>query len=656
MIGRILIWITALLLLGIGLLIGLYFWRNHTIARQSRLALERVQQALEAKQPREALAMINSRPPTPASDVNAQTEWLRAEIEASARLSLISRLQTLHRQSPHEFLANEKASLILARSLVHADNPIAAAKIRDAWVGQTERPQLWLAQEIDALLLEGRRKEALERLQTTSLPGAADSGRLTRLAFLSSTNLAQSWELLAEAYERNPRDPDVRSFRGQILETLGSNRLARVEYVAAHLVAPDNIFLRDQLAEFYRRQGSHLNALQTWLPAFTNSPPEFVRLKTMFWLKTVRRLAPAAPSSVNQLDPLAPLTRFVAALPEDRFWDPDAFSLVTDHATFARERQEVFWLRLLELLRRQEHSEAFELMRTSPFMKRAFDPALFTSLYRILNFREMGRLNPPEIDLPALRNVAQRHVFLRALDQRARQEAADTRPDLPAEFAGLIRDDAAPALAFLAAGWLEAGLAILPERKWTDPHPEWIPYTITQALRLTRGTRSALEFAKKQPVTPGVQLLVGELQLSLGESEGTQRLTGIATHDSPAGYRAAWLLSVAALDARRFDAARQHVRNQARLHTNTVGSELLAKIELAQGQTNKAEKIYHRIVKDSTEAKAFLARQAYARRDFARARELTGQLLQELPSDLQLRENLRAIETAAQEAARSPAR
>ena len=635
--------------------VGLFHWRNQVIHRQNQSALADAQAAIQGEDARNALALINSRPPSAQGEEEVEAAWRQAEIEASARLGWISRLQSLHQQNPTAVLQNEDASLMLARSFLHGGAPHKSVELRQYWDKRTSRPHLWFALDVDTLLLSGESDKARNLLTGRKFSGPNDSGRLSRLALVSANrSLTNAWELLADAYEANPKDTDVRSFRGQVFETLGSNRLARVEYVAAHVATPDNFLLRDQLGDFYRRQFSFANALTTWLPALTNDVPAYLRLKSAFWSRVTQPVTLPDLTRTNSADSLQPLVNYVAQLAPGRFWDSDAFSLLADNAIFVRDRREVFWLRLIEDLRNQDFDQAFDHLNANRFRQGSWDITLLASIHRILNHRRTGQLNPPELDYQVPTTVTNRHSFLADIDHHAHAERDNGKSNLPAELRQALAMDEAPALAFLAAGWINAGLAILGDKNWPPETPVWIPYSVTQARRLIHGPTNALDYARKQPASRELSLLIGELLLATGDPDrGMEQLQSIAHSPTELGYRAAWLLSVTALDRGHLEIAESALETQPKLKNSTTGREILAKVHFLRGDTNATERIYRQIISTSIEARIYLASLAFDRKDWSTASNLTAQLQFLMPDEMQFRANMRAI-TAAQTAIAKP--
>jgi len=127
-------------------------------------------------------------------------------------------------------------------------------------------------------------------------------------------------------------------------------------------------------------------------------------------------------------------------------------------------------------------------------------------------------------------------------------------------------------------------------------------------------------------------------------------LRPLAALNSPVGQRASYILALAEFDLGRFEPARNWITSQPLLAQATIGQELLGRLALRQGREAEADQIYGTIASASVEAKAHLARRAFARKDWTLARRYTTDLLAEMPDQPALRENLLAIDRA--EAAR----
>lgn len=626
--------------------LGFRSWRDHVIRVRDESAFKAARRALEEHRPTDALALYQSQ-----DHSHSPLPWDDIELAACAGTRQLPRLIALYEHTPDRILRNEAASQLVARTFLHSRRPKDRARIREHWRtnGASVDAVGWFALDADALFLEGKRAEVLRLLQSRRFPGAQDVPRLVRLAVATSgSNLTTSWNHLADAAQLDPRNPEVRSFRAQILEQIGKDELARVEYVAAHVAEPQNPLLRDQLAEFYRRQGNLDLALATWEAALPSPSLDYLWLKARFWQRMVRPPETNAPGKVPS-GSLAPLAEFLGELEPTQFWDPADLRLPPGGRRFGRDRQEVFWLQLAGHLQAKQDKAAFELLAFQRSVNASWEPDLERALGRLLSFRLQKTLNPPGISLAGSgRKPEELPPFFRELETLARQEregGRSWRP--PTDTAAFLLGDSAAGAAFLAAGWREATLNLLPDAP-ASASPVWLDYGVAQALRYNRSPKKALAYLASRPASPTLDVLRAELLIATGHAEdGLHVLVPISTQDSPEGFRAAWLLALADLERKNFTEVRQRVAAQPRLAHSPTGVELLAKVALAQGSKDEATRLYRQIASNSVEARTFLAHEAFAKKDWAAARRWTTELIALMPDQLQLRENLEEIRRAS---------
>jgi hypothetical protein len=629
---KLLIALVVLVALGVGAFFGVRSWRQKVVRFQDENAFRAAQKALRENRPADALALYEAR-----NRERNVLPWSEVELGALAGTRQLPRLLTLFETSPDRIAKDSTASLLVARTLLHSKRQKEFNELREKW-RQRDNSVDWLVLDSDALLLQGNYRQARELLKSRTFPGTNDVPRLVRLAILSrSRDLTESWNYLAEASRLNPRDPEVRSFRAQILEQLDKTALARVEYVAAHVADPKNPLLRDQLAEFYRRQGSYDLALTTWRDALKTPTLDYLWLKAAFWGRMIQPVKLEIKVDERPQGDLTPLAEFVLKLDPGTFWN-DSFEKVPSARTLEGQRQEIFWLKLADRLRQKQDKAALELISFNRFGPTTWQPDLERALARILTFRTATNLNPASVTLPT-GGLAEtnRHQYFNQLEQMAKRERdGGGKSVVPPEMAKFLRSDAALGAAFLAAGWREAALDLLPEQPQSD-----LP------LRFNRSAATALAFLSKAPATPTLELLRGELEIADGKlAEGLARLAPLAGQNTEVGFRAAWLLAVSSFEKADYAAVKKLVAGQSRLAKNPTGLELLARVALAEGQTAEADRLYRQIAGQSVEARTYLARQAFAQKDWAAARKYTEELIAIMPDELQLRANLEAIAVA----------
>jgi len=626
--------VLALLMVLVGL--GSTGWRSHAREKRATDTLARAEALLSEQKPLEALALLRRALPQESDTLHEKKAVL--EIRAHLHMRNVPRLLHLYDRHPHLFLPHEEAALFVCRALLQTGNKEPFHILRKSWKGRETDAGTWLALDVDTLLVEGKREAALAMLSEKRPDDASETVRLIRLAlFHAPDHLEEAWGYLEEASLLAPYNSDIRLFRGQILEQLGKPGAARVEYVAAHLAEPDNPRVRDQLAEFYRRQGNPNLALATWNAGLTPTAPGYLWLKAIFWGRMVKPLDRDWTQKRNPEDPLTPLVAYLGELSNTTLWNDEAFFQLPDGKMFLSTRQELFWLRVVDHLSRGEENQARTLLSRSPFKKNSWSPEMEEALLALLNFRKW-EIFPKKIEnrLPTAKNS---HPLFRQL-------AATVTTQQP-ELKALMKSPEAFSAFFLAGGWLEAALFLHRTPEIPKTYPDWVSYGLTQALRYNRGADEAISFAEKQVQTPAMIVLKGELLISKNQiTEGLSLLSKIASNDSDVGFRAAWLKAMIQLDQGKIDASRDTVQKQPRLAKSLTGRELLARMAVSENNTDKATSLYSTIAEESSEAMVWLARQAYVEHRWNDARRLTTELSARHPDTLQFRANLAAIDRA----------
>lgn len=631
--------VVVLLIIGMAAIVcGVINWHACVVARRQCHALEVAKRLLNQGSPAGALAIIRQQMVT---DTNQN--WPILEIRALVDLRSAAELAAIYKQAPGRVQNNEEACVILARAGISSRNTQLFNIVRNCWRGRETLKAEWLVLESDAQLLAGKPGEAEEILCSQKFTGKAEAERLERLSLLvSRRDLPRAWQLLMDAEQIDPRNPEIRSFRGQILEAAGYHGAAKVEYTAAIVTKPQDPILFDQLAEFYRRQGKYDSALEVWQHCQTNFPADFIALKTAFWMRMI------SPWNINPptiaKGELQPLACWITKLPTGKFFDNNSFIALPQARSLEQQRQEIFWLQLVEALKSHHENETATLLKDDRFVADSWQPDLRATLTQIINYRQTHRFG---LEAPAETTASvstNRHQLFISLARLAKQERADGRVNVPQDLSRLLLGPNAFASAFLAAGWREAALALCKTEK-CEEEPVWFDYGLAMALRQNRGPCAARNFLVHQRPEPELILLAAELDIADGFfQEGLKRLPAVAQTVTDAGYRACCLLTLACLDTKKFDDARHWAQLHPRLAADITGHELLAQIALRSGHTNEAANIYQAILPHSSVAKLYFSQQAYDRHDLAEARHLTADLVRLMPDNLQLRGTLLAID------------
>lgn len=187
--------------------------------------------------------------------------------------------------------------------------------------------------------------------------------------------------------------------------------------------------------------------------------------------------------------------------------------------------------------------------------------------------------------------------------------------------------------------------------------PDSLSAAYAEALSLNRNARAALDFLGKGPLPAATALVHAQLLVELGRrDEARADLSVLAKLNLPTGVRAATMLALDALERKDYAAARRHVAEQPLLAKADLGTEILARIALAENRTSEADQLYRSILKTSIEAKTWFIRKAVAEQHWDEARKIINESLELIPDSPQLRESLATVDKAQADAKALPAR
>ncbi|MEI8341549.1 MAG: hypothetical protein WCH43_08465, partial [Verrucomicrobiota bacterium] len=401
---------TALVLM-VGGVAAFVQWRGHVILKQQARQEAVVSNLLKTNRTREALAVLQllRHDSTGAATVEQEARWEEWELAATVKLREAPRLVALYERHPDLVSNDETASLLAARALLAGKHPAEAAKLRERWRGHERLQAEWLCYDADECVARKKPEEAIALLEGAHLEGKDDCVRLLRLAILNSGKPEKVWKYFQEAYAVDPQNADLRSFRGQVLENAGQPKHARVEYTAALATDPSNPLLRDQLADFYTRQHDYPMTVATLSGGLASNPFDYIWLKAGFWARLASPLPKDAPAAA--LCPkgiLEPLVKMIDGFPAGRFWDEQAFQQLRFSSRYAGERQEVYWLRLLQMLKDGREKEAADLLAANPFRAHSLNPDLESTLRILLKYR-LHQITPATGDYDRGINEGERH-------------------------------------------------------------------------------------------------------------------------------------------------------------------------------------------------------------------------------------------------------
>lgn len=637
---------TLILALGAGLLLaaggGYWWWRSSVLQRTGGVAIRDAQTALTEGRAAEALALLDRVRPSPEE----APAWQDLEIKAATGAGRVERLTTIYAREPQRVQANEDASLLVYKAKAIKGEEEAAEALRSVWSGKTARQEEWTITRADALIAAGKGADARLLLEAaTGWKPADEIQRLMRLAILTAPEgMESSWKLLEQAYKLDPSNADVRSFRGQIKEAAGRREEARVEYVAALVAEPANPLRRDQLAEFYLRQGDFDHAVPTLLDPGTQTEPGFLELKGRFWAKVVNPSLAAKPSAVTSTGsgPWQAALEALELAPPGRWVAP----VTGPHAPALLQHGELWWLALLDQFQSGDEEGAAATLAAQPAKAFAMAPDLSAALKCVLALR-VERSTEGTI-WPVLRAGAVRPAFFVKLQQMAAGARAGAAVAENDETVLRARHKAAIAYTFASAGWREAALLLY---KWESGEgiPESMLYTAAMCTRLNRGPAAVLPLlaGRQETLLNG---LAAECLIASGQTEaGLVKLRETSAENSDAGRRAGWLLATALLERQDYAGVRAALAGTPGLAENTEGIDIAARLALAEGRTDEATALYEKSAgRGSAEGRTWMLRQAVAAGDAAASREQSAKLRELLPDQLQTVENQRNLPEAVQ--------
>lgn len=447
-------------------------WRRYKRRRKLAQARQKAEDLIEAGRDLEAVQVLRECSDL-LSDKAERLEWAGIEIRAWRRMDDVAHLVDLFERMPEAFARRERASLIVGRAELEAGRLESYELLRDPWRRRAQQHGPWLALDVDWRLARDEDVEARTLLEQNPLEGRDEASRLARMALMKAhENVAEAKDLMAKAVEVDPRDSDIRVLQGEFHEALGQQKEAFAAFQAAIRRNPKNPFARDRLAEFYRRSGEHLRALEAWREAMIPPSADYIWLKALFW----RRVTVPLPLKTDVIEtppgPVRPALDFLMQLPESRFWNSQAFEPTAQLRQDLLSLQAVFWLRVLEALREGQDVEALSLLNVGAFGRRSWNWMLERVLASVLTYRRSGFPKPPSEADRACRDYLPRnpHPFL--LDIEAGPTAGVYR--FTPAMDRLLKGPNAFAAVCYAAGWIEAaGRLFVPEELPPDA-PAWL--------------------------------------------------------------------------------------------------------------------------------------------------------------------------------------
>lgn len=603
--------------------------------------MNRAEQALRKGQAQNAQDIAEKYVDLIEAQTPAGKRWGYILVQSAAQTHDVGQLHTLYNFSPALFKDQEKASLLVAESLIATGDIEGFTQLRNRWIGNEQTPTAWILLDSDRLLLEGDRQGANDLLGSRTFQGKAEIDRLMRLALINAADDPKAaWRFFTRAEAKDPKNPDIHFYKGKLLEFVGKYRNAQLEFETALASDPSNPLIQDQLAEFYLRQNQPRKAIDIWTTNVQDNSVDYIWLKGLFWSKV---LLPTN-TDWSKLNPpqgkLQPLLAYLTKLKPGTYWNKERFALVPSKEEFLDEYEITYWLRTLEALRTNDIKNAVAIQNETAFARGNLNPDLEFALKQILSYQTTGTFDKSSPPRNLMEGNEEKHPFFIQLEALATARNPEVSPEMNA----LLKSKEAFTAALLAAGWNEAAIQLHQIAVYPETFPEWVAVDMIYALKQNRGLQEALDFATMQEATAPLLLTTAELLVADGDEAGAlDALEPIVAMDNELGFKAAWMASLIYLEQHQPHKAKEVIYNQPILFNDVKGKETLARIVIMEGNKPLATEIYEKISDVSEEAKSYLARQAYLQGDWEKAKRLTRELLKLHPNNTQLQQNLERI-------------
>ncbi len=587
----------------------------------------------------------------------AGKKWVNLYIDVSIASGNYSQLVKLYLKFSEPFWTNESASLNLSNALISLGYGNEYDFLRNSWKGREVHKQEWLFLDVDALLLNKQKDAAIKLLESQCFTGIEDCQRLVRLALLTvSDDPKAAWNYLGDALAKDPHNPDIHTYRARLLESVGKNSLALSEYTSAVNTSPSNIFLKDQLADFYLRHKQYPQALSVWLETLNGPSLDTIWLKLIFWSRMTTPIAVDWSSMTPPMGKSHAFNLYLLELEPGQFWNETIFEKLPKAQSYLLTQQATFWMRLVDHLKNGRENLALNLLQVNPFLKESWNYPLERALRQILTYRKTGTMpldefseGPKPVNTKNDQEFAGNGFFAsldrmaRAMnsDQKSAEDLAETSNE---ELMALLNSSEVFAAAFISEGWWEAGLQLHALAKYPEEFPEWLTVSLIEALSVNYSDEEAIKFALLQPLSPrSPEVVNASIELIKNNNSLLDRIYVLSRESSETGIKASWLLSLVYIDREQYLLASQVITAQPRLGDSVLGKETLARIALLQNNLSLANSLYLSIEKVSPEAKSYLASKAFIEKDWERAQSFTEALLEVYPGNDLLQDNLRKI-------------
>jgi Tfp pilus assembly protein PilF len=359
-----------------------------------------------------------------------------------------SSLTAVAEDAPDVVGESEPSSLLAGRAFLAAASVEGYEALRDRWREGSAFDRRWRELDAEALLVSGRDQDVVAMLSPEDFTQPEDAGLLARYALARAAQSPEEAVALAErAVRLSPQHAEARLALARIYESAGRIEEAEHSYSRALQFAPRDPAVRLEAGAYFRRLGAYDKAIAVWSAGLRRPSNADLWLQTLFWRKVAHPVAVDFKSAVPPEGELRPLIEFVLSLPDTAFWDEARFDRIVQARPGLAARQEVYWLKLLECLRRGDEAGALYLLNVQRFGSASWRADLETALVLIASYRTSGFMDPGLLGDGD--GDSTRVALFAQLNRWARGECSE----VPGELRAVVEGAGVYGAVLKAAGW-----------------------------------------------------------------------------------------------------------------------------------------------------------------------------------------------------------
>lgn len=464
----------------------------------------------------EALAYISLYQDSINDRAGLQNEWLNLLVKVSEKMMDIPELVLINEHYPEVLKEHEKASLLVAENYLMNGKDKEYEALRNRFIGGETYKNQWAILDVDHLLLQGKYFESYQALESKILSGKEEVLRLIKLALLNAAdNPEKALSYLKDANKLDPSDVDVTLYTVRLLENQRNHEAALETYKKAILDNPTSLLLRDQLGVFYIYHEQFDKAIDVWEKGLEVAGDDLMQAEILSKLIVFNKLIHPEKNDWHRYlplnSPLMPLISYLISLKPDQYVDLTTYSLLPLKNEYLKKEQVLYWLSLLDALKRGDEPLSLKLIHENPFKEISYNARLEFALLQALNYRKTGTLLPLELNFEP-----SNQPLIEAL----------TKGDqtIDASIEALLKSPEIFSAIFMQFGLIESALQLHKMTVIPEHFPEFVTLDLIHALRQNRGDEIALKFAANQTQTVDIAFLIQELNAREALKAGNHEL------------------------------------------------------------------------------------------------------------------------------------